>query len=197
MAKIAIFSRKIMCLLYISMTDASIYTNLLNIAGYLALFIICFIKLFSVEYESMSLLLLLLFHIFMTIFMAIFKSTLSDIMIHLIWNIMFIGNILSFISLLLVVITYDHLYREYKLQSHENVPLSHFYKEKMKIFKILYITSISIILSILFLLNFSHIPIPIIKYTSLFLSISLLGIGGYNVYNGNIILKLNNKTSIK
>ena len=177
------------------MTDASIYTNLLNIAGYLALFIICFIKLFSVEYESMSLLLLLLFHIFMTIFMAIFKSTLSDIMIHLIWNIMFIGNILSFISLLLVVITYDHLYREYKLQSHENVPLSHFYKEKMKIFKILYITSISIILSILFLLNFSHIPI--IKYTSLFLSISLLGIGGYNVYNGNIILKLNNKTSIK
>ena len=195
MAKIAIFSRKIMCLLYISMTNAS-YTNLLNIAGYLALFIICFIKLFSVEYESMSLLLLLLFHIFMTIFMAIFKSTLSDnIMIHLIWNIMFIGNILSFISLLLVVITYDHLYREYKLQSHENVPLSHFYKEKMKIFKILYITSISIILSIIFLLNFSDIHI--IKYVSAFLSISLLGITGYNVYNGNILLKLLDKTSIK
>ena len=195
MAKIAIFSRKIMCLLYISMTNAS-YTNLLNIAGYLALFIICFIKLFSVEYESMSLLLLLLFHIFMTIFMAIFKSTLSDnIMIHLIWNIMFIGNILSFISLLLVVITYDHLYREYKLQSHENVPLSHFYKEKMKIFKILYITSISIILSIIFLLHFSDIHI--IKYVSAFLSISLLGITGYNVYNGNILLKLLDKTSIK
>jgi hypothetical protein len=177
------------------MTNAS-YTNLLNIAGYLALFIICFIKLFSVEYESMSLLLLLLFHIFMTIFMAIFKSTLSDnIMIHLIWNIMFIGNILSFISLLLVVITYDHLYREYKLQSHENVPLSHFYKEKMKIFKILYITSISIILSIIFLLNFSDIHI--IKYVSAFLSISLLGITGYNVYNGNILLKLLDKTSIK
>jgi len=195
MAKIAIFSRKIMCLLYISMVNASIYTNLLNIAGYLALFIICFIKLFSVEYESMSLLLLLLFHIFMTIFMAIFKSTLSNIMSHLIWNIMFIGNILSFISLLLVVITYNHLHRQYKLNSHEDVPLSHFYKEKMKIFKILYITSISIILSILFLLNFSDIHI--IKYVCAFLSISLLGITGYNVYNGNILLKLLDKTSIK
>ena len=194
MAKIAIFSRKIMCLLYISMTNAS-YTNLLNIAGYLALFIICFIKLFSVEYESMSLLLLLLFHIFMTIFMAIFKSTLSNIISHLIWNIMFIGNILSFISLLLVVITYNHLHRQYKLNSHEDVPLSHFYKEKMKIFKILYITSISIILSIIFLLNFSDIHI--IKYVSAFLSISLLGITGYNVYNGNILLKLLDKTSIK
>lgn len=195
MAKIAIFSRKIMCLLYISMVNASIYTNLLNIAGYLALFIICFIKLFSVEYESMSLLLLLLFHIFMTIFMAIFKSTLSNIISHLIWNIMFIGNILSFISLLLVVITYNHLHRQYKLNSHEDVPLSHFYKEKMKIFKILYITSISIILSILFLLNFSDIHI--IKYVCAFLSISLLGITGYNVYNGNILLKLLDKTSIK
>jgi hypothetical protein len=177
------------------MVNASIYTNLLNIAGYLALFIICFIKLFSVEYESMSLLLLLLFHIFMTIFMAIFKSTLSNIMSHLIWNIMFIGNILSFISLLLVVITYNHLHRQYKLNSHEDVPLSHFYKEKMKIFKILYITSISIILSILFLLNFSDIHI--IKYVCAFLSISLLGITGYNVYNGNILLKLLDKTSIK
>ena len=195
MAKIAIFSRKIMCLLYISMVNASIYTNLLNIAGYLALFIICFIKLFSVEYESMSLLLLLLFHIFMTIFMAIFKSTLSNIMSHLIWNIMFIGNILSFISLLLVVITYNHLHRQYKLNSHEDVPLSHFYKEKMKIFKILYITSISIILSILFLLNFSDIHI--IKYVCAFLSISLLGINGYSIYNSNIILKLLDKTAIK
>lgn len=195
MAKIAIFSHKIMCLLYISMVNASIYTNLLNIAGYLALFIICFIKLFSVEYESMSLLLLLLFHIFMTIFMAIFKSMLSNIMSHLIWNIMFIGNILSFISLLLVVITYNHLHRQYKLNSHEDVPLSHFYKEKMKIFKILYITSISIILSILFLLHFSEIHI--IKYVCAFLSISLLGITGYNVYNGNILLKLLDKTSIK
>ena len=189
------FTQNNVYLIYISMATAPIYTNLLNIAGYLALFIICFIKLFALEYESMSLLLLLLFHIFMTIFIVIFKSTLSDIMSHSIWNIMFIGNILSFISLLLVVITYNHLHRQYNLNGHENVPLSHFYAKKMKIFKILYITSISTIITILLLLNFANNTI--VKYLSAFLSISLLGVTGYNVYNGNIILKLLDKTSIK
>lgn len=189
------FTQNNVYLIYISMSTAQIYTNLLNIAGYLALFIICFIKLFALEYESMSLLLLFVFHIFMTIFIVIFKSTLSDIASHSIWNIMFIGNILSFISLLLVIITYNHLHRQYNLNGHENVPLSHFYAKKMKIFKALYITSISIIISILILLLFSNINI--IKYVSVGLSISLLGIAGYNVYNGNIILKLLDKTSIK
>uniref|UniRef100_A0A6C0HB11 Uncharacterized protein n=1 Tax=viral metagenome TaxID=1070528 RepID=A0A6C0HB11_9ZZZZ len=168
--------------------------NILIIAGYLALFIICFFKLFHPNSECMSLLLLIIFHTFLTILIVMFKSSIEDTQ-SMIWNMMFIGNILSFISLLLVVITYSHLYSQYKLKNDDNVPLSHFYTEKMKIFKILYIISISIIVSILFLLNFSDNYI--VNYVSVFLSTSLFGITGYNVYNGNIILKLLDKTVIQ
>jgi hypothetical protein len=132
--------------------------------------------------------------------MLIFRSSIietgekTDIAKYTYYS-LFTGNILLITSLLFVVITYSHLHNEYKLKNDENVPLSRFYKEKMKIFKILYITCSSLILSILFLINFSNINI--LNYVSLFLSISLLGIVGYNVYNSNIILKLNNKRAIK
>lgn len=170
--------------------------NILIIAGYLALFIICFFKLFHPNSECMSLLLLIIFHTFLTIFILMFKSTITDnIQSMMIWNMMFIGNIFSFVSLLLVIITYSHLYSQYKLRNDENIPLSHFYREKIKIFKILYIISISIIVSILFLLNFSENDI--VNYVSVFLSTLLFAITGYTVYNGNIILKLLDKTVIK
>jgi hypothetical protein len=191
----AIFSRKIK---YLFIYMDSIYN--LNIVGYLVLFIICFINLFSSDYESISLLLLFTFHSFLTVFMLIFRSSIietgekTDIAKYTYYS-LFTGNILLITSLLFVVITYSHLHNEYKLKNDENVPLSRFYKEKMKIFKILYITCSSLILSILFLINFSNINI--LNYVSLFLSISLLGIAGYNVYNSNIILKLNNKRAIK
>jgi hypothetical protein len=191
----AIFSRKIK---YLFIYMDSIYN--LNIVGYLVLFIICFINLFSSDYESISLLLLFTFHSFLTVFMLIFRSSIigtgekTDIVKYTYYS-LFTGNILLITSLLFVVITYSHLHNEYKLKNDENVPLSRFYKEKMKIFKILYITCSSLILSILFLINFSNINI--LNYVSLFLSISLLGIAGYNVYNSNIILKLNNKRAIK
>jgi hypothetical protein len=191
----AIFSRKIK---YLFIYMDSIYN--LNIVGYLVLFIICFINLFSSDYESISLLLLFTFHSFLTVFMLIFRSSIigtgekTDIVKYTYYS-LFTGNILLITSLLFVVITYSHLHNEYKLRNDENVPLSRFYKEKMKIFKILYITCSSLILSILFLINFSNINI--LNYVSLFLSISLLGIAGYNVYNSNIILKLNNKRAIK
>lgn len=191
----AIFSRKIK---YLFIYMDSIYN--LNIVGYLVLFIICFINLFSSDYESISLLLLFIFHSFLTVFMLIFRSSIietgekTDIAKYTYYS-LFTGNILLITSLLFVVITYSHLHNEYKLKNDENVPLSRFYKEKMKIFKILYITCSSLILSILFLINFSNINI--LNYVSLFLSISLLGIAGYNVYNSNIILKLNNKRAIK
>ena len=191
----AIFSRKIK---YLFIYMDSIYN--LNIVGYLVLFIICFINLFSSDYESISLLLLFTFHSFLTVFMLIFRSSIigtgekTDIVKYTYYS-LFTGNILLITSLLFVVITYSHLHNEYKLKNDENVPLSRFYKEKMKIFKILYITCSSLILSILFLINFSNINI--LNYVSLFLSISLLGIACYNVYNSNIILKLNNKRAIK
>jgi hypothetical protein len=191
----AIFSRKIK---YLFIYMDSIYN--LNIVGYLVLFIICFINLFSSDYESISLLLLFTFHSFLTVFMLIFRSSIigtgekTDIVKYTYYS-LFTGNILLITSLLFVVITYSHLHNEYKLKNDENVPLSRFYKEKMKIFKILYITCSSLILSILFLINFSNINI--LNYVSLFLSISLLGIASYNVYNSNIILKLNNKRAIK
>jgi hypothetical protein len=191
----AIFSRKIK---YLFIYMDSIYN--LNIVGYLVLFIICFINLFSSDYESISLLLLFTFHSFLTVFMLIFRSSIigtgekTDIVKYTYYS-LFTGNILLITSLLFVVITYSHLHNEYKLKNDENVPLSRFYKEKMKIFKILYITCSSLILSILFLINFSNINI--LNYMSLFLSISLLGIACYNVYNSNIILKLNNKRAIK
>jgi hypothetical protein len=191
----AIFSRKIK---YLFIYMDSIYN--LNIVGYLVLFIICFINLFSSDYESISLLLLFTFHSFLTVFMLIFRSSIigtgekTDIAKYTYYS-LFTGNILLITSLLFVVITYSHLHNEYKLKNDENVPLSRFYKEKMKIFKILYITCSSLILSILFLINFSNINI--LNYVSLFLSISLLGISCYNVYNSNIILKLNNKRAIK
>jgi len=169
----------------------------LNIVGYLALFILCFINIFSSDNESISLLLLLTFHSFFTIFILIFRSSmigLTKIENYRYYS-LFAGNILSFISLLFVVITYRHLHNEYKLKNDENVPLSRFYKEKMKIFKILYITCISMIISILFLLNFANNDM--VKYVSVFLSTSLLGVTGYSVYNSNIILKLLNKTAVK
>lgn len=177
------------------MENSTIYN--LNIVGYLALFIICFIHFFNSDNESMSLLLLLTFHSFFTIFIFIFKSYIfgSTTITNYIFYSLFAGNILSFISLLLVAIAYSHLYNEYKLKNDENVPLSNFYAKKMKIFKILYITSISIILSILFLLNF---PTNVfVTYISTILSTSLLGITGYSVYNSNIILKLLDKTVVK
>jgi hypothetical protein len=126
-----------------------------------------------------------------------FKSYLfgSTTITNYIFYSLFTGNILSFISLLLIVITYNHLYSENKLKNDEAVPLSHFYKEKMNIFKILYITSISTIITVLLLSNF--LDIDIVKYLSAFLSTSLLGVTGYSVYNSNIILKLLDKTSIK
>jgi hypothetical protein len=65
----------------------------------------------------------------------------------------------------------------------------------MKIFKILYITSISTIITLLLLLNFANNDI--VKYVSAFLSTSLLGVTGYSVYNSNILLKLLDKTAIK
>ena len=176
------------------MENSTIYN--LNIVGYLALFILCFIHFFSSDNDSMSLLLLLTFHSFLTIFILIFKSSIIDKnIINYIFYSLFAGNILLFISLLLVVIAYSHLYNEYKVKDDEKVPLSNFYAGKMKIFKILYITSISLIISILFLLNFP--TNVIVAYVSAFLSISLLGIAGYNVYNGNIILKLLDKTAVK
>ena len=173
----------------------SIYN--LNIVGYLVLFIICFINLFSSDYESISLLLLFTFHSFLSVFMLIFRSSIpeNDNTAKYIFYSLFAGNILSFISLLLVAIAYSHLYNEYKLKNDEKVPLSNFYVKKMKIFKILYITSISIILSILFLSNFANNDI--VKYVSAFLSTSLLGVTGYSAYNSNIILKLLDKTAIK
>ena len=169
----------------------------LNIVGYLALFIICFIHFFRSDNESMSLLLLFTFHSFFTIFIFIFKSYIfgSTTITNYIFYSLFAGNILSFISLLLVAIAYSHLYNEYKVKNDEKVPLSNFYVKKMKIFKILYITSISIILSILFLSNFENNDM--VKYVSAFLSTSLLGVTGYSAYNSNIILKLLDKTAIK
>jgi len=169
----------------------------LNIVGYLALFIICFIHFFRSDNESMSLLLLLTFHSFFTIFIFIFKSYIfgSTTITNYIFYSLFAGNILSFISLLLVAIAYSHLYNEYKVKNDEKVPLSNFYAKKMKIFKILYITSISTIITILLLINFANNDI--VKYVSALFSTSLLGVTGYSVYNSNILLKLLDKTAIK
>jgi hypothetical protein len=174
-------------------------TNLLNIAGYLALFIICFINLFKSPNETMSLLLLIIFHTFLIIFTVIFKfrngDLFTDVINSTIWWGMFIGNIFSFTTITLVLITYNHLYNQYKLKNDDIVPLSHFYKEYMNKFKIMYVTSISIILLILLLLNLPIINIYIKLLLGIFITV-LLAISSYGIYIGHIILKLNNKTAI-
>lgn len=117
----------------------------------------------------------------------------------IIWYATLITSILNFVSLILFIITYQHLYKEYNLDGDKTIPLSKNNEAKIKQFKTFLL--VSIVFS-LFLILMNAFDITSISMGGLFGKILVFGLFGiivtmislssYNVYIANDLLKLKN-----
>jgi len=105
--------------------DGNKYINVVKIVGYLAIYIICFVFIFQREQEISSFILLSIYHMFFLVF--ILQSTLKQSTFDIrsiaafieggsmIWGGILIGAILNFVSLVLFMIVYQHVYKQHKI----------------------------------------------------------------------------------
>ena len=114
----------------------------------------------------------------------------------IIWNATLIASILNFVSLLLFIITYQHLYKEYKLDRYDTLPLSNKNEMLVKNFKIFLLVSIVLTLFLIMINAFDIVASGLIGQFLVFLSIgiiiTMLSITSYNVYIASEIFKLKN-----
>ena len=181
---------------------ANNYTLFLIITFFIAIYIICLVYLFKKESEISSVILLIIYQT-MLMFYLMHKTTntsfITDKIKAIVWAATLITSILNFVSLLLVIMTYQHLYKEYKLDGNKTIQLSKSNETKIKQFKTFLL--VSIVFS-LFLIMINAFDITSISIGGLFGKILLFGLFGiissmislssYNVYIANDLLKLKN-----
>lgn len=114
----------------------------------------------------------------------------------IIWNTTLIASILNFVSLLLFIMTYKHLYKEYKLDRYDTLPLSKKNEMLVKKFKIFLLVSMVLTLFLIMINAFDIVATGLIGQILVFLSfgiiITMLTITSYNVYIASEIFKLKN-----
>jgi len=184
--------------------DGNKYINVVKIVGYLAIYIICFVFIFQREQEISSFILLSIYHMFFLLFIlqSMLKQSIFDIRSitafieggSMIWGGMLIGAILNFVSLVLFLISYNHVYKQHKIQGDGVVPLSKNNMKKTKEFKIFFVVSTCLTLLLLILMNMSeHI---IYKIFLTLISGAVVGLTAYEVFLCNSLLELNKITVI-
>ena len=116
---------------------ANNYTLILIITFFIVIYIICLVYLFKKESEISSIILLIIYQT-MLIFYLIHKTSSSNFITEklkaIVWATTLIASILNFVSLLLVIITYQHLYKEYSLDGNKTIPLSKSNEKKIETF---------------------------------------------------------------
>jgi len=114
----------------------------------------------------------------------------------IIWNTTLIASILNFVSLLLFIMTYQHLYKEYKLDRYDTLPLSNKNEMLVKNFKIFLLVSMVLTLFLIMINAFDIVATGLIGQFLVVLSfgiiITMLTITSYNVYIASEIFKLKN-----
>ena len=114
----------------------------------------------------------------------------------IIWNTTLIASILNFVSLLLFIMTYKHLYKEYKLDRYDTLPLSKKNEMLVKKFKIFLLVSMVLTLFLIMINAFDIVATGLIGQILVVLSfgiiITMLTITAYNVYIASEIFKLKN-----
>jgi|UniRef100_A0A6C0LQK1 hypothetical protein len=184
--------------------DGNKYINVVKIVGYLAIYIICFVFIFKREQEISSFILLSIYHMFFLIFIlqSMIEKSKFDIRSitgfieggTLIWGGMLVGAILNFVSLVLFLISYNHVYKQHKIEGDGVVPLSKNNMKKTKEFKIFFVVSTCLTLLLLMLMNMSqHI---IYKIFLTLISGAVVGLTSYEVFLCNSLLELNKITVI-
>jgi len=181
---------------------ANNYTLILIITFFIAIYIICLVYLFKKESEISSIILLIIYQT-MLIFYLIHKTSTSNFITEklkaIVWATTLIASILNFVSLLLVIITYQHLYKEYNLDGNKTIPLSKSNEKKIKQFKTFLLVSIVLMLVLIMINAFDFISISVGGYFGKILLFGLFGIissmlsmSSYNIYIANDLLKLKN-----
>ena len=181
---------------------ANNYTLILIITFFIAIYIICLVYLFKKESEISSIILLIIYQT-MLIFYLIHKTSSSNFITErlnaIVWAATLIASILNFVSLLLVIMTYQHLYKEYNLDGNKTIPLSKSNEKKINQFKTFLLVSIVLMLVLIMINAFDFISISVGGYFGkilvfgLFgLIVSMLSMSSYNIYIANDLLKLKN-----
>lgn len=184
--------------------DGNKYINVVKIVGYLAIYIICFVFIFQRENEISSFILLSIYHMFFLVFIlqSMIEKSKFDIRSitafieggTFIWGGMLIGAILNFVSLVLFLISYNHVYKQHKIQGDGVVPLAKNNMKKTKEFKIFFVVSTCLTLLLLILMNMrEHI---IYKIFLTLISGAVVGLTSYEVFLCNSLLELNKITVI-
>uniref|UniRef100_A0A6C0KHL7 Uncharacterized protein n=1 Tax=viral metagenome TaxID=1070528 RepID=A0A6C0KHL7_9ZZZZ len=184
--------------------DGNKYINMVNVLGFLAIYIICFVFIFQREQEISSFILLSIYHMFFLLFIlqSMLKQSTFDIRSitafieggSMIWGGMLIGAILNFVSLVLFLISYSHVYKQHKIQGDGVVPLAKNNMKKTKKFKIFFMVSTCLTLLLLLSMNLSnHI---IYKIFLTLISGIVVGLTSYEVFLCNSLLELNKITVI-
>ena len=184
--------------------DGNKYINVVKIVGYLAIYIICFVFIFQRENEISSFILLSIYHMFFLVFIlqSMIQQSTFDIRSisafieggSLIWGGMLVGAILNFVSLVLFLISYSHVYKQHKIEGDGVVPLAKKNMKKTEQFKIFFVVSTCLTLLLLILMNLSnHI---IYKIFLTLISGAVVGLTSYEVFLCNSLLELNKITVI-
>ena len=184
--------------------DGSKYINVVKIIGYLAIYIICFVFIFQRENEISSFILLSIYHMFFLVFIlqSMIQQSTFDIRSitafieggTFIWGGMLVGAILNFVSLVLFLISYSHVYKQHKIEGDGVVPLAKKNMKKTEQFKIFFVVSTCLTLLLLILMNLSnHI---IYKIFLTLISGAVVGLTSYEVFLCNSLLELNKITVI-
>jgi hypothetical protein len=185
---------------------ANNYTLILIITFFIAIYIICLLYLFKKKSEISSIILLIIYQTMM-MFYLLHKASSSNFITEklkaIVWIATLIGSILNFVSLLLLIMTYQHLYNEYNLDGNKTIPLSKSNEKKIKQFKTFLLVSIVLMLVLIMINAFDFISISVGGYFGKILVFGLFGLiasmlsmSSYNVYIANDLLKLKNKKVI-
>lgn len=184
--------------------DGNKYINIVNTIGYLVIYIICFVFIFQREQEISSFILLSIYHMFFLLFIlqSMLKQSTFDIRSitafieggTMIWGGMLVGAILNFVSLVLFMISYSHVYKQHKVEGDGVVPLAKNNMKKTKKFKIFFVISTCLTLLLLIFMNMSnHI---FYKIFLTLISSAVVGLTSYEVFLCNRLLELNKITVI-
>jgi hypothetical protein len=173
------------------------YIFYLIITFFTTIYIICLVYLFKKESEIASLILLIIYQAtFMYYLLNKASSNVicQDFIGSIIWNTTLISSILNFVSMIMFILTYYHLYNEYQLDDNKTIPLSNKNKQYVETFKKFLIVTITLTLFLIIFNTFDIVAVGLFgKLLLLFLFCvfgTLLGISSYNVFITNEIMKL-------
>ena len=192
------------------------YKTYLNLTAFIILFTICFVYLFQKKTEMTSFVVMFIFQIFFLLFVAQTISTFDveemNYLTFVLWGSMFAGVSLKFVSLILILIMFNHYNANYSIKKNINIELSPQNRKMMNEFKLMFVIGQAfIIYIILFALLYcnrinSHTTTTIYKYLSyssynnfkpliepliyVLMMATILGISSYEVYIGSKFSKM-------